>query len=114
MRVECHTMEEFLEDLSMRIESSGPECVYQRMVRATVAERLSPDGGRKFIAFQASAVVGADGGEYLLQVGIDCGVDYTDSTAESPGSESASRLKGLLKDFCTRKGLVVGPGLISI
>lgn len=114
MRVECHTLEEFIEDLSMRMDAEGPGCVFQGMVRATVRERASSDGGRKFIAFQASAVVEAGEGQYLLQVGVDCGVDYTDSTNERPGSEAAAGMKGVLKDFCSKRGLIIGPGKIEI
>jgi hypothetical protein len=112
MRVTCETLDDFIEDL----RNQGSSSVHQNMVRVSTSRRDMDDYGARFmVTFQASAVVcPSEGGDYLLQVGIDCGVDYEDATREKNGTEGLVKLKERLKSFCGESGLKVGPGVIEI
>jgi hypothetical protein len=55
-----------------------------------------------------------EGGEYLLQMGVECGMDYRDSTNELSGTEEAYRQRKLIEDFCKNNGLTVRPGVVQV
>jgi hypothetical protein len=67
------------------------------------------------VGVQTSAIVSMkEGGEYLLQMGVECGIDYKDSTNELTGTEEATRQKKLIEGFCKQKGLMVRPGVVQV
>lgn len=74
-----------------------------------------PDGVKVGILLQASAVVVTeDGGEYLMEVGEQCGDDWMDATRDFAGSERADVLKTMIEDFCRNRGLTVRPGFFEL
>lgn len=114
MRVACSTIADFLENL----ESEPADRVLNKVVYASKTCR-PVDGTRrdavKFsVVFQVGAVVKLeDGGEYLLDGGEDCGMDYHDASQAYGGSERADELRQMVRDVCNRMGLVVRPGLVG-
>jgi hypothetical protein len=119
MIVTCANVQEFLTDLELQIKESGNGCIVQKCVRFSVGSRPAGEDDRDPVRFvvgiQASAVVSMkEGGEYLLQMGLECGIDYRDSTNELSGTEEASRNEKLIKDFCSSNGLMVRPGVVQV
>ena len=112
MRVECPTFEEWLECL----EADRPQGVWQNTVRYSIvrrpfgADRSSP---KKEVLIQVSAVMQTEGGgEYLLEVGQDCGFNYDDATQDKAGDHEAGQIKAKLEDVCLRLKLRLLPGII--
>ena len=115
MRVVCTTVDDFLRNL----ESEGPTQILQGVVRINVSSMPSDGNKRESTIFsvvlQASAVVGLpEGGEYLLEVGIDCGNDYTDDSHEYKGTRAAGKARDLIEAKCEKLGLEVRPGIIDL
>ena len=117
MKVTAQTVDEFLRCLAAEPE----DAVLQKAVRVSVVQRPldGNDKVRWMITLQASAVVGIieegeEGGQYLLQVGEECGVDYRDASQETPGTERAYELKGMIEDYCRGHALRVLPGTIDV
>lgn len=119
MRITCQTLDGFLGDLKTSIDEASPNVVLQRTVRVEVYERSMEekpvrDSIRVQIVIQASAVVAmGDDGEYLLQFGQDCGIDYNDGSGEMNGTIKANKLRAKIQEFCDDEGLRIGPGTIE-
>ncbi|MEE9592667.1 MAG: hypothetical protein V3W28_03695 [Thermoplasmata archaeon] len=115
MRVIVQNVAEFIGSL----EAEEPSKVYNKTVYVSVI-RTPLDGTKKTAAkwsvvFQASAVVDLpDGGQYILEVGEDCGTDYTDSTDDPAGTEQADDLRGRVRQYCRANGLTVRPGVVDM
>jgi hypothetical protein len=113
MRVTCPTFEEFLECL----RDEPAEAVLQKAVRAAIIHRQpNQPGGHGQVIFQASAVIsiGTDGGEYLLEVGVDAGRDYYDASGDNSGTIAAEGMREQLRGVCSVLGLKLKPGIIEI
>lgn len=114
MRVVCDTVEQFVRNL--RLERD----VYQRVVRVQVTSNpagvgTSRDAPVLSVNFQASAVVRSDdGGEFLLEVGEDCGHDWRDKSQRFEGTARAKELEDMVRRACEELGLEVRPGLIVL
>lgn len=113
MRVVCQTVDEFLECLK-----EEPE-ILQNTVRVSIVERPVDKGPRDSIKYeivlQASAVVCfEEGGQYLLEVGIDCGTDVRDADPSLDGTIRAQNLKARIKEFAENSALKIMPGMIQI
>ena len=115
MRVIVQNVAEFIGNL----ESESPDRVYGKTVYVSVT-RTPLDGNKRdaakwSVVFQASAVVDLpDGGQYILEVGEDCGTDYTDSTDEPAGTEQANELKERVRQYSRANGLTVRPGVVDM
>ena len=119
MRVSCQSVEDFVENLQEEFEDG--HSVFEDMVRVSI--HSNPDDGPRFgkfaavkwkVVFQATAVVCVDDeNQYLLECGIDCGLDYRDSEPTSPGTEMAEGLKKKLEEYCEKAGLKIRPGDID-
>jgi len=114
MRVVCNSLEEFFEDLQTQTALSGPECVYQKTVRVSISTKRIEQRAQQSVLLQVSAVVGCDQGEYLLMLGMDCGVDYLDAEEDCQGSELAIQRRSHVRQQALSLGLVVGPGVIDV
>jgi len=111
MRVLTNSLQDFIANL----EQSE---VVEKTVWITRTENPE-DGDRRGavkwrIDFQASAVCLFGEGEFLLELGVACGLDYRDSSNEHIGSEEAKRLRGELESFCRDRGLTLRPGTIDM
>jgi len=106
MRITCHTIEAFIDNLRM-----GE--VFEKSV--WVDENTREISEHKVLCnIQASAVVSAKGGgEFLVQYGEDVGFDFTDGEPQREGSEAVAHRKGYLKECCEDMGLVVRPGILT-
>ena len=116
MRVTCNTLNDFITNLRME----PPTSVLQQTVHVSVTERpLDISDKHKAVKFsimlQASAVITLeDGGQYLLEYGEDCGMDYRDSSNELLGTERTNGLRKKLVEFCDDYGLKIRPGIVQI
>jgi hypothetical protein len=110
MLIQTHSLEDFIENL----DSAE---VYLRQVFVDVT-RVAATADRHCssweIHFQASVVLIFDGSSDAgLQCGINCGVDRTSKPVSMEGSIEANRLRDLLSEHCSLKGLTVKPGILS-
>lgn len=115
MRVECSTLDDFLVNLGTLTNPASEVfggAVYADVIRTPMGADANPV---KFsVTFQVSAVIRlADGSEYLLAVGVKCGHDYEDASRDKSGSETSSKLKERLNEFCLGRNLTVRPGRVS-
>lgn len=112
MRVECPTFDEFLTCLQADRERG----VWQDTVRYSVIKRPSgPDRNdpKKEVTIQVSVVMQAeDDSEYLLEVGIQCGFNYEDTSQEYEGDKKAEEYKQQLTNICEDLNLRLLPGII--
>jgi len=110
MRVTCGTIGEFLTN----IQAEGASRVFDKTVRVSRVEDVLDECKSK-IRFMVSAVINVgEDGQYLLEAGEYCGVDYKDGELDLKGSEQASRLRTAVMDFCEGKGLRVLPGVVDM
>lgn len=119
MRVVCSSVSDFMKDLETQVGASGPDCVVQKTVRINIDKsslegKPIRDSVKIGVILQASAVIIlSNDGEYLLQLGFDCGVDYLDASKELRGTKVAEALSVEIENFCRTLGLVTGPGMIE-
>ncbi len=111
MRIQTYSLNDFLANL----EQSG---VVGKTVWVDRTEN-PVDGDRrtavKFsVVFQATAVCQFAEGEFLLDLGVDCGFDYRDSSQDDSASQEAGRLRTELVEFCEERGLTVRPGIADM
>jgi len=113
MIISCNTIEEFCANIKEE----------NTLVENTVWTSITKnplDGDKRSavifeVTFQASAVVVfSDGGETLLELGIDCGKDFHDATQDYVGSEEAAVLRDQLNQFCNGRGILPRPGIVSM
>ncbi len=115
MRITCQDIHEFLEC----IEAERPSVcknILQNTIRISRI-RKPIDGEVKFlISIQASTVINLpdDEGQYLLEVGEECGIDYEDASKDMAGSRRATELREMIVEFCRKHGLSVLPGIIDM
>jgi hypothetical protein len=107
MLVTCKSVDDFLANLEQA------DNLFEDAVRIDVTRRQL-DEVRYAVVFQASCVVQTDdGGEYILQVGEECGVDYEDTTQDFGGTDSAADVRHRVTDFCKSRQFKVLPGTIG-
>lgn len=113
MRITNQSVAEFLESLTV------VDTVFDSTLRVSINRRPVGDApGRNAVKFtvviQASTIViTAEGGEYLLDCGEACGIDYNDASDEKEGSAKAAELKKAIQQTAEQKGWRVLPGIIS-
>lgn len=113
MRVICNSVEEFLTCLD------NEEHLLQDAIRVSISE-TPLDGNQRLatkfqILFQASAVAYLEEeGQYLLEVGKDCGVDIRDAEPTNEGSYMAKELGKSVSSYAEKRGWKVLPGHIQI
>ena len=113
MRVKCHSVDEFLENL----RGEPADAVLQKVVRVSIVHRPAPGGKddpRVPVVFQASAVIEIpEQGQYLLELGENCGADYLDASQDKTGTLAAEGVKKKIQAYCELNGLEVRPGIID-
>jgi len=114
MRIECHSIEDFLENLR-------DQTVFQKTVYINkTARSLTDEPVRKStsveVIIQASAVIQYDGGEgdALVECGESCGVDRTTGDGDLEGTNTFVILNGQIETFCDQNGLTIKPGILGI
>ncbi len=110
MRVVCQTISEFLENL----EHEPDDAVLQKTIRVSCILKFVHEAKSEIIV-QASAVVSiGEEGQYLLEAGEICGMDYKDASGECQGTDKAEYLRGMIKEVCDRRGWSIRPGIIDM
>jgi len=115
MRVACPTVDDFLTNLL----AEGSERVYRKVVYVSITKN-PVDGNKKTairwdVNFQTSAIIELeDEGQYLLEFGEDCGMDYHEAEPELNGTDHAKKLKNMILAACLENDLVVRPGIIDM
>lgn len=107
MRVTCSSVPDFLVNLEDGL----------RVLKKTIwlnRERKEIGECKFLVSLQASAVVGLEsGGEFLLQYGEECGLDFTDGDGQTDGSNIAGIRTKRVHEFCGEHGLKVKPGVVD-
>lgn len=110
MRITTSTVDEFVECLDNAVS------IFENTIRVSITRRPQ-EGGRNAVKFdvvlQASALVTSPEGEYILEAGEECGIDYNDATQEKQGSSVASKQKQMIVEYAKTKNWKVLPGIIS-
>jgi len=116
MRLVCGSVEDFL----FNVLKDGAQNVDRRVIyvdyqKTPFGESKSHDCVKWQILLQSFAIVNAeDGGQFLLQTSVDCGVDYTDASNELNGSKKALDLKKQIEYFCEKNDLTIRPGIVNL
>lgn len=118
MKVMCSTVADFLANLDIALVKG--DTILQKAVYVDVSDnpidgtRWGKNPAAKWRRdLQAMAVVQMqDGGEYLLECGVECGTDYR-CEGEYPATERAKIDRGFIEAYCIGKGLTVRPGTIE-
>jgi hypothetical protein len=116
MRIECQTCDEFMANLK---DVPAADILLQTVYVSMTERPLDTSDKRQAVSFSitvhASAVVNlADGGQYMVDYGEDCGLDYRDASKELVGTQTAGRIREKLVSFCDDHGLRVRPGIVQI
>ena len=112
MRILCYTVDDFIKNIE------GAK-LYDSVVWSNITSNPLDDNKQKAVKFevcyQASTVKKfEEGGECLVELGIDCGIDYHDSTQDFGGTEKAYQSRDLLKKFCDVNRLKLLPGILDM
>jgi len=117
MRVSCLTVGDFIENLTqvkdddVHLKRVWINTTYQTM---DGAKRVQ-DSVKVNVNFQASTVITTGDGDYILELGIECGVDYKDGPKpELHGTEEKERVRAEIVDYCERRGWFVLPGILDM
>ena len=112
MRVECHSVDEFLTCLA------AEQLIFQNVIRVSITRNpidTGPDCVKFDVILQATTVVLVDSeSQYLLVVGCNCGKDYEDASQEREGSALAKKLKDRITQYANEKNWKILPGIINI
>ena len=116
MRIVCPVIEDFLDTLET--EENGTGSIYRKHVHLSrfrqPVDGNSRDAVKFLINMQLSAIIETeDGGQYLLQFGEDCGMDYKDSGGAYEGTKVYEKRKKQVVKCCERLGLVLRPGVVD-
>lgn len=112
MRIATQSVDEFLESLQDVTD------IFDNTIRVSVNRRSNSEHNLREapkvdILIQVACVVQIDGGEYLLETGEFCGVDYNDATQDFQGTKKADQLKSKIQILATAKKWRILPGMIS-
>ena len=129
MRTVCPTIDDFLENVGRKLVNTWSACkgdvdrfkcpvhrkaIYLSRFRTSVGKDDNQHTAVKFkVLLHVSAVISDSEGEYLLEAGEDCGIDYEDGSQEFNGTEKADELVAKLKEFCKINKLETRPGSVS-
>ena len=112
MRIVCVSLEDFVTNL----KETPEEKLIEGIVRVSVSENQGENEVRFDINFQASCVVEflRSDGNYLMEVGIDCGRDIRDAEPDLEGTKNCNKCRESIAKVCDSKGWKILPGHISI
>ena len=111
MRICCQSVENFIANIdgSPLVDT----CVWAQVTRNPIGE--DSHSTKYIVHFQASAVKSfVDGGEALVEMGVECGFDYCDNSQDYAGSEKAAEYRDMLVKYCEERGLIVRPGKLDM
>jgi hypothetical protein len=115
MKVVCKNLEAFKKNLTSArdlIEDS----IFNSTVWVDTSEVLQGEFGQSvkyLIILQMGAIkIFPNGGEALVECGIECGYDFRDATQDYEGTEKAEDLKKELTVFCEEQGFTLKPGML--
>ena len=113
MRIICKSVDEFISNVT-----GGTLFANTCWVSKTInpIDDNSKNAVKFLVLFQVSVikVFKEDGGECMVELGIDCGYDYHDATQDYQGSELADEHREKLKAFCEEQGFIVKPGILDM
>ena len=113
MRNSCTTVDEFLECLTVELDSGCT--AFRNRVHVNINRLAEDEHGTKFsVIIQASAVVQGEDFEYILEFGQKCGFDYADSSDEATGSANAEEIRKKISGVAQSRGLRIMPGILDL
>ena len=115
MRVKCRDIYDFLNN----IQSEKKGSIFRNIIYIDRAEQPLDGTKEKAVKFLISISLHAvidiseEGGQYLLEMQQDCGVDYHDASKEFNGSSKLKAILGKLEEFCAKEGLSLRSGVVD-
>jgi hypothetical protein len=110
-------MDGFITNLNNQIEDGGLSLVRNAVHFSLTRRGLDTQDLHRAIKIQivvhASAIINIDDGQFLLDYGEDCGIDYCDGTNEKSGSSKAQELRSQLETFCIQSNIRMLPGVVD-
>lgn len=113
MRIACVDFDDFIENIH-------EQNLYNDSVFVSKSRRSLNNGASireatsVQVILQLSAIIDyADGGQALLECGIDCGVDRLTADGDTEGSATLKDLCDRLKAYCDERELRIRPGLLD-
>lgn len=108
MRVVCDSVEDFLANLK---KDSGN--IYRNIVYFSITNKEESEV-KKTVGVQSSAVIDSEeGGQFIVELGLYCGIDYSDHTQDFEGTEAAKSIRTIIANFCNSHDLEVRPGIVD-
>lgn len=113
MRITCTDLDDFIENI--HDQNIYNDTVFISKSRHSLNPGLSVRESTSLrIILQLSAVLEfVDGGQALLECGIDCGVDRLTADGNTEGSDTMKLLCDRIKSYCDERELRIRPGLLD-
>jgi hypothetical protein len=114
MRVTCQHIADFVKTLEIINERNSGESILNRVIWENRVD-MEDSPHRTEVLYQLSAIVvcSSDGGQYLLEVGENCGFDRTDGEPDLEGSKRHGELAQQVEEACSRFGYRRRPGIVG-
>lgn len=110
MKIVVHSIDEYIENLCHVNE------IFDNVIRASIIKRpidaVARTAVRYGVVLHVTSVAVCESGEYILELALDCGKDYHDSSNDHAGSRVAERAKRKIVDFAKTRKWRVLPGVI--
>jgi len=112
MRIKCASIDSFIENL--RNQSIYGNTVYLDHTRNPLNGTM-----RDAISWEVTTHITAildfpDGGQALLDCGVNCGIDHDDSADGQDGTKLFKRYEDRIESYCEEYGLMVKPGVVDM
>ncbi|KKN88352.1 hypothetical protein LCGC14_0249150 [marine sediment metagenome] len=113
MRIECRTMEAFLENL--KGESIFLNTVYVDKTKQSLTDKSVREASSVSITLQASTLLDfEDETLFLLVCGIDCGIDRHTEDGGLEGTKQLDVYLLMLEEYCKGCGIKLKPGILDM
>jgi len=120
MRITCTSIDGFIQNLKSAKVVFRNTIHYEITKRSRTKESIRSSPTVE-VFFHVGCIIDVppdenspEGGQYLLESGEPCGIDYQDSSQEFGGTERANELKDLIAEVCTERNLYLLPGTVSV
>ncbi len=113
MRIECRTMEAFLENL--KGESVFLNTVYVDKTKQSLTNDPVRKATSVSVTLQASTVLDfGEDDQFLLVCGIDCGIDRHTEDGRLEGTKQLDKYLAMLEEYCKGCGIKLKPGILDM
>jgi len=116
MKVNCGSLTDFLANLQGLSDNEiFRKTVWVQVDFVPLDGKTPGESARTKVEFMAVALADHSQGQYLIEFGLDCGVDYREGgEPELNGTKRADLEEGNLEVYCEERGLTLLPGLLDV